>query len=163
MRDVPANPPTRGRLALLVGFAAAAIATATVQRWEGREHVPYRDIVGIWTVCDGDTKGVVPGRRETEAQCDARLERQLVAHAAPVLSCTPRLQARPQQLGAAISLAYNIGPTAYCRSSVDRRFDAGDWRGGCDAFLKWNKAGGRVVRGLVNRRAAERAICLKGL
>lgn len=44
-----------------------------------------------------------------------------------------------------------------------RRFSAGNWRGGCDAFLMWNKAGGRVVRGLSLRRARERALCLKGL
>lgn len=44
-----------------------------------------------------------------------------------------------------------------------RRFNAGNWRGGCDAFLMWNRAGGRVVRGLALRRARERALCLKGL
>jgi lysozyme len=46
---------------------------------------------------------------------------------------------------------------------VDRRFDAGDRRGACDAFLMWNKAGGHAVAGLTNRRRAERALCLKGI
>jgi lysozyme len=62
-----------------------------------------------------------------------------------------------------VSLAYNIGTGAYCRSSVDRQFDAGNWRAGCDAMLKWNKAGGREIRGLTQRRQRERAICLRGL
>jgi lysozyme len=140
-----------------------AILVPTVQQWEGREHVPYRDLVNVWTVCDGDTKGVVPGRRETDAQCDARLERQLIAHAKPVLECVPSLTRRPNQLAASVSLAYNIGPSAFCRSTVARRFNAGRWRDGCDAFLMWNKAGGRVIRGLTNRRQAEREICLRGL
>jgi lysozyme len=52
---------------------------------------------------------------------------------------------------------------AYCGSTVDRRFDARQWAAACDAFLMWNKAGGRVVAGLANRRAAERALCMKDL
>ena len=64
---------------------------------------------------------------------------------------------------ASISLAYNVGVSAYCGSSIRRKLDAGDVRGACDAFLMWNKAGGRVLPGLNNRRKAERAVCLKGL
>jgi lysozyme len=125
----------------------------------------YADIVGVWTICDGDTKGVRPGMVETEAGCTARLERQLVAHAKPVLACVPGLSAaqRQNQLVASVSLAYNIGTTGFCRSTAARRFNAGQWRGGCDAFLMWDKAGGRPVRGLTLRRERERALCLKGL
>jgi len=125
----------------------------------------YADIVGVWTICDGDTKNVRPGMVETEAGCTRRLEQQLVAHAKPVLACVPAL-ARPErqnQLVASVSLAYNIGTTGFCRSTAARRFNAGDWRGGCDAFLRWNKAGGREVRGLTLRRQRERDLCLKGL
>jgi lysozyme len=125
----------------------------------------YADIVGVWTICDGDTKGVRSGMVETEAGCRDRLERQLIAHARPVLNCVPSLRApdREHQLVASVSLAYNIGTGGFCRSTVARRFNAGDWRGGCDAMLMWNKAGGREVRGLTLRRQRERAICLRGL
>jgi len=125
----------------------------------------YADIVGVWTICDGDTKGVRPGMRETEAGCTARLERQLVAHAKPVIACVPGLagQGRENQLVASVSLAYNIGTSAFCRSTAARRFNAGNWRGGCDAFLLWDKAGGQRIRGLALRRQRERAICLRGL
>lgn len=123
----------------------------------------YADIVGVWTICDGDTKDVRAGMVETEAGCTARLERQLVAHAAPVLRCVPGLKGRDNQLVASVSLAYNIGTAGFCRSTAARRFNAGDWRGGCDAFLMWDKAGGRPVRGLSLRRQRERALCLKGL
>jgi lysozyme len=132
----------------------------------GRQYLAaYKDIVGVWTICDGDTKNVRPGMVETEAGCQERLERQLVAHARPVLSCVPGLgePGREQQLIASVSLAYNIGTGGFCRSTAARRFNAGNWRGGCDAFLMWNRAGGRVVRGLTLRRERERAICLKGL
>ena len=125
----------------------------------------YADIVGVWTICDGDTKGVRRGMVETEAGCTARLERQLVAHAKPIIACVPGLagQGRENQLVASVSLAYNIGTGGFCRSTAARRFNAGQWRGGCDAFLMWNKAGGRPVRGLTLRRQRERALCLKGL
>lgn len=148
-------------LTAVIGTAAAAVLVPTVQQWEGREHRPYRDIVGIWTVCDGDTKDVVPGDVQTDEECDARLERQLVAHARPVLQCVPGLKERPNALAASVSLAYNIGPSAFCRSRAARHFRAGDIRAGCEAFLSWRFAGGHEVRGLLNRRKAERAICLR--
>jgi lysozyme len=149
-----------------IGVAAALIVSPLVTKWEsgGKQHLTaYRDIVGIWTICDGDTSNVRPGMVETPEGCERRLEAQLVAHAEPVLRCTPGLRDRPNQLAAAVSLAYNIGTAAYCRSTVARRFNAGDVRGGCDAFLMWTRAGGRVVQGLVNRRRDERSICLRGL
>lgn len=148
-------------LTALIGAAAVAIVVPTVQAWEGYEPVPYRDVVGIYTVCWGDTKNVTPGKTETREQCEARLERQLIAHAKPVVECAPKLTRHPNALGAAISLAYNIGPSAFCRSTAARRFNRGDIRGGCNAFLMWVKAGGRTIRGLVNRRKAEREICLR--
>lgn len=165
MADDP-KPQPKGKfvgLVALIGAGAAAILIPAVQLWEGRENVPYRDIVGIWTVCDGDTKGVVPGDVQTDAECDARLERQLIAHAKPVLKCVPGLKDRPNQLAASVSLAYNIGTSSFCRSTAARRFNAGDWRGGCNAMLRWNRAGGRVIRGLQNRRRAEWQICVRGL
>lgn len=163
----PQAPPTSGKGALvaLLGAVAATGLLVTVPEDEGTRYNAYRDIVGVWTICQGDTKNVAPGMVETKAGCQRRLEQQLLAHAKPVMACTPRLReaGRDYQRWAAVSLAYNIGTGAYCRSSVDRNFDAGNWRAGCDAFLRWNKAGGKVVRGLQLRRERERQICLRGL
>lgn len=158
-------PQTRkGPLIALIGAAAAAILIPTVTQWEGTEYVSYRDVVGIWTVCTGDTANVTPGKTYSKAECEARLERQLIAHAKPVMQCVPGLtRNRPNQLAASVSLAYNIGTSAFCRSTVARRFNAGQWKAGCDAFLMWRFAGGREIRGLKRRREAERSICLKGL
>lgn len=183
-----ASPPGRAARSPLVGLvgAGAAIALAAliphdesgrtveasvtpdggleVKHVRGPQYLrAYADIVGVWTICDGDTKGVRRGMVETEAGCTARLERQLVAHAAPVLKCVPGLKGRDNQLVASVSLAYNIGTGGFCRSTAARRFNAGNWRGGCDAFLMWDKAGGKPVRGLTLRRQRERALCLKGL
>jgi lysozyme len=161
------GPRTAGILGGALGGGAfvtlaLAIATPTVERWEGTRTAPYRDIVGVWTVCTGETR--VAMRRYTSAECAAMLRRALESDYAPaVLAAVPALRDRPHQFAASISLSYNIGTTAFARSTVARRFNAGDWRGGCDAFLMWERAGGRVVPGLANRRRAERALCLTGL
>lgn len=161
------RPDARGRLAALIGLPAAGALMAAIATFEGYSETSYHDIAGIPTVCWGDTADVRPGRTYTRAECEARLERQALAHVAPVLACVPQLEGRDAQLIAAGSLAYNIGATAFCRSTAAKRFRAGDWRGGCDAFLAWNKArvNGRLVpvRGLTNRRRFEREICLRGI
>lgn len=165
----PGKSARRTTLIGVVGVATAAIVAPFVAGWEsGGEPklVAYHgkhDPAGVWTICNGETLGVKPGMVETIEGCAARDEAALVRHAEPVLACTPTLRGHPNQLSAAISLAYNIGTGAYCRSTVDRRFDAGDWRGACDAFLMWNRSNGAVVRGLDRRRRAERALCLKDL
>lgn len=154
-------PPGRGKLVALIGVAAAAILVPMVARWEGKSNDPYRDIAGIYTVCYGETR--VAMRRYSDAQCETMLSDGLGDFAKPVLRRNPELRYRPNQLAASVSLAYNIGDSAYARSSVARHFSAGQWRQGCDAFLSWNRAGGHVVNGLRLRREAERQICLKGL
>lgn len=187
----PATALKKGTLASVIGIAAAALVmqtvpedesgrhvkvtiaqdgTATVQHVRGRQYLrAYLDIVGVPTACDGITKGVKMGQVYTEAQCAELLERELVIHARGVMNCTPGL--RPEHLApqraAAVSLAYNIGVAGFCRSTAARRFNAGNIRGGCDAFLAWNK--GRVngvlrpIVGLTRRRERERAMCLRGL
>ena len=160
------KPMKRKTLIGSIGVAAALIVAPFVSGFEsgGKPRlVAYRDIVGIPTICDGETEGVQMGMVETTEGCKARNEAALIRHAEPVLACTPSLRSHPNQLSAAISLAYNIGTGGYCKSTVDRRFDAGQWRAASDAFLMWNKAGGKVVTGLDRRRRAERDLCLKDL
>jgi len=159
--SVPADES--GRVVRTEVTAAGDVVATHVSGPEYR--AAYRDIVGIWTICDGDTQDVKAGQVETRAGCQARLERQLVAHAAPVMACIPQLGApgRDYQRWAAVSLAYNVGVSGVCGSSMARHFRAGRWRQGCDAILLWDRAGGKVVRGLTLRRQRERAICLRGL
>ena len=166
--DTTAPAPRAGGgkvLAIVVGVSVAAALLVDIPADEGRRREAYRDITGILTICDGDTQSVAPGMVETEAGCDRRLEKRLIEHAKPVIACVPGLRAagHENQLRAAVRLAYNIGASAFCRSTAARHFNAGEWRAGCDAFLMWDRAGGRVVRGLALRRQRERAVCLQGL
>lgn len=143
----------------LMGGAALAAAVAMIAGFEGRRNAPYHDMAGVLTVCHGETQ--VPMRRYSDAECAAMLRRRVEHdYAKPVLACVPALAHRPGPLVASVSLAYNIGVGAFCRSTVARRFNAGDWAGGCDAFRVWTRANGAVVPGLVRRREAERRMCL---
>lgn len=138
--------------------------TVTVQHVAGKQYLDaYLDIVKVPTACDGITKGVKMGMRFTPAQCNDLLEEELVAHAEPIIRCVPALKGRTNQVIAAVSLSYNIGTAGVCKSSIAKLWNAGQWRAGCDRFPLFNKAGGRVIKGLVNRRARERAICIQGL
>lgn len=144
-----------------VGLAAAlAIAVPVIAQWEGKENDPYQDIVGVWTVCYGETRGI-ERRSYTDAECTAMLNDAAGEFGERVLARNPNLADHPNALAAATSLSYNIGSNAYAGSTAARRFERGDIRGGCEAMRWFNRAGGRVVRGLVNRREAEYQICIR--
>jgi lysozyme len=147
------------------GSAAIAIALASstviVSKWEGKSNTPYTDIVGVRTVCYGETR--VTMRQYTDAECLEMLKKGLIGFQKEVLHCTPILKDHPYQLAAATSLAYNIGSKAYCSSRVAKRFNEGDFVTACRNFAMWRYAGKREVQGLINRRADEVQLCLRGL
>jgi lysozyme len=146
-------------LVSIVGAVAAGIILDVVPKYEGEVLEGYLDPIGIPTKCYGDTHDVVVGRRYTSEECLRSLETQIIAHAEPVLDCVPELAGHPEQLAASVSLAYNIGTGAFCRSTIAKKFRAGDWAGACAGFPAWNRAGGKVLKGLVRRRADEQRIC----
>ena len=152
----------KGRIGVVA--AATTLAIAFIGDWEGYSSKAYRDIVGVPTICWGETKGVKMGDVMTKGQCSELFQRRLAQFEEEVLSCTPALANHPvKRLVAFVSHAYNVGTGAYCNSTLARKFNAGDIKGACNELPKWSKAGGKVVFGLVRRRAAERAMCLEGL
>lgn len=152
-----------GRRALGVSLAALVAASAAfVAPWEGLRTRAYPDVIGVWTVCYGETKGVQPGDTYTPAECETMLSQELRAYAVALGRC---LKA-PLPEGAAVaflSWSYNVGTGAACRSTAVRKANAGDLFGACDELLRWTRAGGRVVPGLVNRRKAEHGLCVRSL
>jgi len=146
--------------------ALMAAAVALVGAWEGLRTVAYPDKLayGIPTVCFGETRGVKLGDRYTVEECKVMLGEALVEFEAGMRKCLQSPETIPAKSYVAfLSLSYNIGTGAFCGSTVARRANAGDIKAACEAISMWNKAGGRVVKGLVNRRAEERKICLEGL
>jgi len=95
----------------------------------------------------------------TEAEAEEYLRRGLQKFADQI---RPMIKApiNDNEFGAFLSLAYNIGPGAFAKSTALRKFNAGDKAGAAQAMLAWNKAGGKVMKGLQRRRAAEKALFL---
>ena len=153
----------RRGLVALVGAMAAAGLLALTPKFEGTELTTYRDLGGVLTYCTGATEDAQWGRTYTPDQCRAQLDRDLERHAAGIAKCVPLARMTDGQKVAFVDAAYNIGVGAFCGSSMARRANAGDMVGACDALLMWNKVGGKEVRGLTRRRAAERELCLRGL
>jgi len=135
-----------------------------VKKWEGFKADAYLDPVGIWTIGYGTTAaaglGIAPhaGMKITEAEAERLLLRGLEKFAAEI---RPAITApvNENEFGAFVSLAYNIGPGAFKRSSALRHFNAGDKPRAAQAMKAWNKArvNGvlQVMRGLTNRREEE--------
>lgn len=145
----------------IVGVAAAATLFAFVPAKEGTRYVPYYDAAGVYTVCNGSTKNV-ENRTYTPEECGEKLADELANHAEGALKCLTK-PTTPGQRIAYVSLAFNIGTTAFCRSSVVRYHNAGDMVRACASISMWDKAvvNGQLVPlpGLVKRRAEERAYC----
>jgi lysozyme len=154
--------PTSSRLKK--GGAAVAMAVALIGGYEGLRLNSYRDVIGVWTVCYGETRGIRKGMTFTRAECDEQFSDGLVEFERGMRKCLLRPDDIPiKPYIAFMSLSYNIGVGAFCKSSIAARANAGDYRDACNRIPAFNKAGGRVIRGLVVRRADEQKFCLSGL
>ena len=161
------KPGGGSRLSKSKSLMAAALLL--VGGYEGLRTTAYRDVVGIPTVCFGETRGVKMGDRYSVEDCKAMLGTALVEFETGMRACLINPNAVPDKpYVAMLSATYNIGvgsakpPRGFCGSSMARLLNAGDIRGSCNALLAWNKAGGKIVAGLTRRRQEERALCLEG-
>jgi len=133
---------------------------AAVAAREGNVLTAYRDSVGILTIGVGHTSAagaprVVPGLKITAAESDEILSRDLAKFEASVSNAV-RVPLNQNEFDALVSLAFNIGGGAFAGSTLVRKLNAGDLVGAANQFLVWNKAGGKVLKGLATRREAER-------
>jgi len=135
-----------------------------IRRWEGLRLTAYQDSVGIWTIGYGHTAEAGPpapkaGMKITEKEADDILKRDLGQYERAV---TKAISVAPtsNQFAAMVSLCYNIGPANFATSTVVKLVNAGDPRGAAEVFLRWNKAGGKVLAGLTHRREDEKKLFL---
>jgi lysozyme len=131
-----------------------------VKRFEGCKLKAYPDPGtggAPWTIGYGETLGVNQGDTWTQEKADYVLRQRVGQFMLATLKRCPALHLEPpSRTAACTSLAYNIGVGAFGASSVSRKTMRQDFIGAANAFLLWNKAGGRIMRGLTNRRQAER-------
>ncbi len=118
-----------------------------------------------WTIGVGHTSAAGPpkvtkGMTITAAECDEILSRDLATFERAVLKVVTAPLSQ-NQFDALVSLAFNIGASNLSKSTLIKKLNARDYRGAADQFTVWNKAAGKVMNGLVKRRADERALFLK--
>lgn len=140
-------------------------ALELIKEFEGLRLKAYRDPVGIVTIGYGYTNGagygpgVQMGDTWTAQQAEDML-REGVMRFANNIQRHFTIKPNPDQFGAFVSLAYNIGWQSFIKSTALKRWNAGDVKGAAEAVTWWNKAGGKVLRGLTRRREAEAALIL---
>lgn len=148
----------------MLSGAALVAAIAGLYQLEGMETVAYRDIVGVPTICAGTTVGVKMGDVATPQQCWDMTVNDFRKHEKAVLDNIKVPLNLNQQMALAF-FCYNVGNYACINSTAFRTINAGSYTAGCQAMGMFNKItvnGRKVVsKGLVNRRNAEIALCLK--
>lgn len=139
---------------------------ALIQRFEGyHDRLPdgsaraYLCPAKVWTIGYGCTEGVAEGMVWSKAEVDAGLHRELAKHEAAVLRFAT-VDLNQNEFDALVSFSYNCGIGALAGSTVLKRLNAGDRKGAASAFKLWNKGGGKVLPGLVDRRAREATLFL---
>ena len=137
-----------------------------IKQWEGKKLVAYKDPVGIWTIGYGHTDAagppkVTPGLRITEAEADEILKRDLGQYEQAVAQAV-KVPLTDNQFAALVSFTYNLGPANFRKSTLLKKLNAGNYDAVPGELAKWNKAGGKVLNGLSNRRAAEAGLWAKG-
>lgn len=139
---------------------------ALIKQWEGLRLNAYQDSVGTWTIGYGHTtKAGAPtvhsGMKITETQAEVILMRDLRQFERTVeRSVLPPLT--DAQFAALVSFCYNVGGEAFCRSTLLKKLNRGDYESVPSELQKWTKAGGKRLNGLVHRRSAEAGLWSKG-
>jgi lysozyme len=133
---------------------------ALLKRFEGCVLKAYKCPAGVWTIGFGNTfyedgTKVKEGDVITQKRAD-ELAKFIVEQFANSIREMIKQPLNENQFSACVSLAYNIGTGGFKKSSVLRKLNANPLDASiADSFRLWNKGGGKVLRGLVNRREAE--------
>lgn len=130
-----------------------------IKFFEGFKSDAYLDIVGVPTIGYGFTRGVKLGDKITQAEAEVRLKEELKTFESGVGRLTAICNLNDNQFSALVCFAYNVGLYNLEKSTLLKKLISGQR---CeDEFLRWNKAGGKEVKGLTRRRQAERELFLK--
>lgn len=155
----------------IAALALSGAGLAGVGVYEGYRTRAYDDGVGVQTIGFGSTthadgSPVKPGETTTPERALVRLAQDAGRIEQRMKACLPAdLTLYPHEWDAFVSLAYNIGPGAFCGSTLARRLRQSppDYAAACEEILRWTRAGGRELPGLVKRRQAEHRLCREGV
>lgn len=145
-------------------YSLSDIGMKLLEQFEGLRLEAYLDSAGISTIGFGtikypDGSKVKIGDKITKAQAKEYKLHDLKEFESTV-NASVTVPLSQNQYDALVSISYNIGSNAFKNSTLLKKLNSGDYKGAAEQFLAWNKAGGKKVQGLVNRREAERKLFL---
>lgn len=138
---------------------ASAVAVGTITQWEGFRSEAYRDIAGIPTIGYGSTENVKMGDRINVDGARSRLIKEVRDNYGQAVKNCVKVPLFQSEYDSFVSLTYNVGPNAFCKSTLVKKVNKEDYMGACEEIKKWNKVKGKVIRGLTNRRESEYKLC----
>lgn len=144
------------------GFTAAVALSGgyLVAPNEGKVNATYLDPVNIVTSCYGHTGPELKlGQKFTDAQCLDQLAKDLSSHDKQMMNII-RVPITDYQHAAFLSFTYNAGVGNFKNSTMLRKLNSRDYKGACQELTNWVFAQGKKLKGLVNRREQEMAMCL---
>lgn len=148
-------------------IVVSALALAGIAGLEGYRRAAYNDGAGVMTVGFGSTtrddgSPVKAGDTLSPERAVLRLAQDADRIGREIARCIGDVPLYQHEFDAYVSLAYNIGSGAFCRSTIVRRLKQTppDYAGACEAIRKWTRAGGRELPGLVRRREKEYRQCM---
>lgn len=132
-----------------------------IKRFEGCRLTSYKDVGGVWTVGWGTTgPHVGPDLTITQAQADTWLQEHVDQFSARVTNLV-KVSVNQNQFDALVSFTYNVGVSAFQRSTLLRLLnDGAESSIVASEFLRWTKVDGKIIEGLKRRREAERELFL---
>lgn len=137
--------------------ASALVGIAVHEGYRGEAYIPVKG--DVLTIGFGTTENVKPGDRIEPVQALVRKLADVQRFEGALKQCV-RVPLHQHEYDAFLSLAYNIGPGAFCGSTLVRKLNAGDYAGACAEILRWDRFRGEPLRGLTLRRQAENRQCL---
>lgn len=152
------QPPRRS---LVVALSLSASALVGIVLHEGYSDKAYTPVAGdVPTIGFGTTENVRPGDTITPPQALVRALIDVQKYEGAIKKCVtaPLTQ---NEYDAYASLAYNIGPTAFCNSTLVKELNEGNYVGACNEILRWDKFKGKPLKGLTKRRQLEYQQCIK--
>jgi len=149
---------------LVGGVSAAVLALAIpfLGTWEGQRNYAYIPIPGdVPTICYGHTADVKMGDYKTYAECEILLRIDAAMYYTALSGCMVNKDIPVSVQASLLELSINVGTSSVCKSTALKHANNGLYHSACAELDKWVKAGGKTIKGLVNRRNASQEMCLK--
>ena len=145
---------------VVASLAVSASCLVGIAGYEGYRAIAYLPTKNdVPTIGFGETKGVKMGDKTTPERALVQLLKSTEEHADGIRQCI-KVPLHQHEFDSMVSLSYNIGTGAFCKSTLVRKLNAGDYTGACEQIKRWDKQAGKVLPGLVKRRQAEYRMCM---